>query len=133
MSAAVKTELGPPHPIVAACAADRDAIVAAPLTIAEGIFRARQMLRTSEQLGPNERAVITALLAGIEYSPVYAKAIMRGQRTFVLVEQDRAAPYAIRTWSEISGKHGTTIEKVREAERAAQEWDQSKIQRKWAD
>lgn len=122
------------HPVVEACAGDRAAIVPAPLTIAEGIFRARQMLRTAEQLGPNERAVITSLLAAIEYSPTYAKAITRGQEVFVLVEQDRAAPFAIRQWAEVAEKRGAPPEKVLGAQIRARCWEEAPaINTKWPD
>lgn len=107
-----------------------------PLTIPEAMFRARQILATPEMLFDTEggRRIIVGLLAGIEYSPAYAKAISRGQDVFVLVEQDQVAPYAIRTWAEISGNHGTPPEKVLSAQAKAKRWQENALPgKKWPD
>lgn len=123
------------HPIVSECR-DQRAAAAVQYTISDAVFQARNLRRSSETLLADWEAkrLIDTLLVALEFSPAYLKALVRGQDVFVLAEQDRAAPYAIRQWAEVAGNHKTSPEKVLSARAKAKRWEENPlISKKWPD
>lgn len=124
----------PGSPVVAACAEQREQ-APAPYTVADAVHDARYMRRVQECIVSDRQAkrVTDTLLAALESSPCFLNAVMRGQRVFCLVEQDRAAPIAIRRWVEIAAAHGCGMEKVRGAYAISHDWETSAVEKKWPD
>jgi hypothetical protein len=121
------------HPVIAACAAQR-AATSTEYTIADAIHDARFLRRVPEAVVSDAQAkrLIGTLFAAIDGAPAFLKALERGQEVFVLVEQDRAAPYAIRQWAEVAENHGTGPEKVLDAKLLAKRWSESPLPaKKW--
>ena len=105
-------------------------------TIADAITDARFYRAHPEILidGQKAKRVIDALLAALERSQSYLKAIQRGQEVFVLVEQDRAAPSVILAWATAAEEHGCESEKVNDAYHMAVRWSQQdEANTKWPD
>lgn len=80
------------------------------------------------------RKITDTLLAALQRSKCYYNAVRRGQEVFVLVQQDRAAPWAIRKWGTRAHEHGCPKEKVDAAFATAQRWEQQdQAMTKWPD
>lgn len=102
----------------------RAAAAAAPYTIAQAIDQARWLRNTPDGiLDPTiARKTIEGLLSALEVSRCYLKAMEKGEEVFVLRQQDRAAPTAIRIWAEIAERKGCDTKKVDEAYRISKRW-----------
>lgn len=122
--ATLKAPADESHPVVAACA-DQRAQPPAPFTIAQAISDARLMRKVPECIVSDAQAkrVIDTLLAALESNPRFLNAVLRDKRAFCLIEDDRAAPFGIRAWAEVAGKHGCRPEKVAQAEAMATQWE----------
>ena len=121
--------------VVKACAAQREGSVR-PFTIVDAIEEAKWLRRTPDGIIAPELAkrTITTLLAALESSKCFFNAVQRGQETFVLVQQDRAAVPAIQRWATTAGNHGCSLEKVNDAFRTAERWEkQEPTATKWPD
>jgi hypothetical protein len=94
------------------------------MTVQDAIDEALWLRRTPDGiLSPDvAKQTIATLHAALEASRCYYNAVRRRQQTFVLVEQDRAAPAAIAAWAATARAHGCPAEKVENAFRVAQEW-----------
>jgi len=105
-----------------------------PFTPAEALQRARVLLATPEMLfGTDEgRKIIAALVAGIDRSPCFAKAMAKGLDSFTLLETDMAAPAAIRIWASVAEEHGCNLPKVHDAQEIAGKWE-DRPGRHWPD
>lgn len=106
------------------------------LTITEAINEAQWLRKTPDGiLDPlRARKTIDALLSAIESSPCFLKAKLKGEEVFVLRQQDRAAPFAIRYWAEAAERKGCPGTKVEEANRISVRWGrQSPNVTKWPD
>lgn len=80
------------------------------------------------------KTVIDTLLSALQQSRCYFNAVQRGQRTFVLVEQDRAAVEAIRRWADLAEQHGCPHDKVSQARMLATSWEaKPQTETKWPD
>lgn len=110
--------------VVNDAADNREKIASKPYTIADAIADAQWVERTPDGfMDPMaaKRTIVT-LLAALQQSSCYFNAVRRGQATFVLVEQDRAAPIAIEVWAQTAEGHGCAEEKVVSALRTAANW-----------
>lgn len=124
--------------VIAECAGQRNAAAEAEMTIIEAIDKARWLedLPDGFLSSQSAKATIKALHAALQSSRCFYNAVQRGQRTFVLVEQDMAAPKAIWAWAEAAEKHGCDPVKVMQAAALAMEWHESTLtrngmQKKW--
>lgn len=122
------------HPVVVECAEQR-AQPPAPYTVADAVHDAKHLRKVPECILGDAQAkrVIDTLLAALESSPCFLNAVVRGQRVFCLVEQDRCAPIGIRAWAESAGRHGAPIGKVQGAVKTAHDFENSKVPRKFPD
>lgn len=71
------------------------------------------------------RRILAGLMAGINRSPCFAKAMRTGCETFVLLETDPAAPKAIDAWASESVSNPEcdhSIDKVTQAIEIASQW-----------
>lgn len=122
--------------VVRQCAELRELAAANPMTIATAIERAQWWRNQPEIVVDSFTAkqVVDALLAALEQSRCYFNAVRRGQETFVLVQQDRAAPAAIGQWVAAAAVHGCPDEKVQHALAAAERWRSQPLEAtKWPD
>lgn len=106
------------------------------ITVAEAIAKAEDCLRQPELLfdTAGARRVILGLLAGLQSSPTYFRALKRGEEVFVLRQRDRAAPDAIKRWCELSSNHGCPQEKIEQAQVKADRWTAQPLSlTRWAD
>lgn len=113
-----------------------DAMADKPMTISEAINWALWMRRTPDGLLSPEiqRRTVAALLSALESSPCFFKAVQKGEEVFVLRQQDRVAPKAIRTWAVEAEQHGCGEKKVIHAFQIAKAWEgQDQINTKWPD
>jgi hypothetical protein len=123
------------HPVVASCAEQR-AAASTGYTIAEAINDAEFLRRQPEAILSDSQAkrLIDTLLCALQLHPSYLTAVVRGQDVFPLIEQDRAAPFAIRQWAEVAERHGTPPEKILGAKLRAKRWAESALpSKKWPD
>jgi hypothetical protein len=113
--------------VVGEMAEQREAAAKPPeLSILDAIDDAQWLRRTPDGVvGPERlRGIVDTLLSALERSRCYYNAVRRGQETFVLVQQDRAAPAAIGQWAAIAATHGCPDEKVQSALSTAERWRQ---------
>jgi len=113
--------------IVADIAEQRDATAKpSDITILDAIDDAQWLRRTPDAIIGQDRLrrIIDTLLSGLEVSRCYYNAVRRGQETFVLVQQDRAAPAAIGQWAAIAATHGCPDGKIENALATAERWRQ---------
>jgi hypothetical protein len=122
--------------VVADMAQQREAAGKVEMTILDAIDDAQWLRRTPDGVvGPMRmRAIVDTLLSALERSRCYYNAMRRGQETFVLVQQDRAAPAAIGQWAAIAATHGCPDDKVQNALSTAERWrKQLATATKWPD
>jgi hypothetical protein len=122
--------------VVRQCADLRERAANEPMTIATAIERAQSWRKCPELVVDTFTAKIVAdtLLAAIERSRCYYNATLRGQDTFVLAQQDRAAPAAIDAWAMLAAAHGCPDDKVQHALVTAESWRvQPMSATKWPD
>jgi len=110
--------------VVADMAEQREAAAKVEMTILDAIDDAQWLRRTPDGVvGPMRlRGIVDTLLSALERSRCYYNAMRRGQETFVLVQQDRAAPAAIGQWAAIAATHGCPDDKVQNALSTAERW-----------
>jgi hypothetical protein len=125
------------HPAVAACAQAREeAAKPKVMTIAQAVDHAAFLERIQDGIvAPDTaRAAIRTLLAALQASPCYYKAVLKGEEVFVLRQQDRAAPHAISEWAQWAEQHGCSPAKVDSARTKASRWISQAIDTtKWPD
>lgn len=105
-------------------------------TILDAIDDALWLRRTPDGEVSNDRLrrIVDTLLSALQRSQCYYNAVRRGQEVFVLVQQDRAAPWAIRKWGTRAHEHGCPKEKLDSAFATAQRWEaQNTAMTKWPD
>jgi len=121
------TQTAAPYDVVRQCAELREQQekeAQKPMTIPEAIARAQWMQRTPDGFAEpmTMRKTIIALLAALEASPCYFKAVQKGEEVFVLRQSDRAAPFVIQHWAALADDHGCKPEKVIDAQAIASRW-----------
>lgn len=96
-----------------------------PLSPAAALQKAEELLADTgvSFSTPEARGIIAGLVAAINTSKCFATAIREGRKTFVLIDKDPAAAFAIREWVHMGAKVGHRKEKVEEALRIAGEFD----------
>ncbi len=106
------------------------------ITIPEAIAKAEDALRQPELLFDTvgARRVILGLLAALQVSPTYYKAMKQGRQVFVLWDIDRAAPFGIAAWAKEASAHGCPQQKVEDAHAIQRRWLQQPLElTRWPD
>lgn len=110
------SEVPEPTPLSKSLSEDRARnAVRQPRTIAQAISYARWLRKTPDGLTNTTelREAIDALLAGMERSPTYVRALENNHEVFVLVQVDRAAiNAALPAWIDEARRVGAAEEKV---------------------
>lgn len=109
--------------VTKACAEQRDA-PRENYTIGTAIEDARWLRSTPDATLSAARAkqIIDTLLASLERSACYLKAMQKGEGVFVLQQSDRAAPDAIALWAVLARSHGCSPAKVADAYAIVASW-----------
>lgn len=122
--------------VVTDMAEQRQAAAKPEMSILDAIDDAQWLRRTpdGQVTADRLRRICDTLLSALERSPCYFNAVRRGQETFVLVSQDRAAPHAIMEWVQWAERHGCPDSKCEQAAQTAQKWiNQPTTATKWPD
>lgn len=87
------------------------------LTVGEAVARALDLeANPGMDIGAfNSRRIIRGLLAALQVSPPYLKAVRVGEPVFVLRGQDVFAPQLVRQWARLADESGCPSDKVNEA------------------
>ena len=104
------------------------------MTPAAALAEARHILSKPEMMfnEGSARALLAGLVAAIDSSSCFAKAVANGEEVFVLRQQDMAAPPAIKQWAVLASANGCGKEKTDDALATAIRWE-SQPNRKWPD
>jgi len=104
------------------------------MTPAEALAEARHILSKPEMMfnEASARQLLAGVVAAIDSSQCFAKAVAAGQEVFVLRQQDMAAPSAIKTWAMLAASNGCGKDKTNEALATAARWEAGS-NRKWPD
>lgn len=122
--------------VIKKCADQREQQAQREYTIADAISDAEWLGRTPDAVldSAKMKRMIGTLLAGLQSSPCFYKAVQLNQEVFVLRQHDRAAPEAITEWAEIANEHGCSPAKVTDAFQMAARWRNQPISAtKWPD
>src|SRR4051812_34356031 len=95
------------------------------LTPPQAIQRARQMMSDHHDVAYSPQAyrdIIAGLMAAMERSPTFVKAMERGQEVFVLVQQDKLAPALLHRWALGAAQHGCKWRKAFDAMQLGLRW-----------
>lgn len=111
--------------VVADCARMREE-ARREFTIADAIAEAEWLAKTPDGVLSHAVAkqTVLALLAALQSSPCYYKAVQRGIPTFTFLAYDKAGHDAIRLWSVLAEKHGARPEKYVTARTMVAAWEQ---------
>ena len=92
---------------------------------AEAIKMARELVANhSVHYAPLTcRDIIEGLLAGIDSSTCFRKALQTGQESFTLRQQDKCAPAAIRLWANLARSNGCPADRTSDALSIAARWE----------
>lgn len=106
------------------------------LTIPEAMIRAKDIIAVPDQLFDTNtaRRLLTGLLAALQRSRCYWKAMLKGEEVFVLRQSDRAAIEPMLGWAHLAETHGCGQDKVQDALAMAHRWrSQDPSATKWPD
>jgi hypothetical protein len=101
-------------------------------TVLDAIRKAEEIASSPEVLLSHDQThgLIAALLAGIKTSQCFYKGLVNGRRTFVLLEGDPAAAFAIMAWAGAAERAGHREEKIQDAVAIADAFEHSPLLKK---